>query len=324
MRFVIHWQNAMRDEYAALIKNNTRTLVPRPTDTNIICSMRLFRHKYHSDGTLSHYKACLVANGSTQLKGVDVDETFSPVVKLGTIHTVLSLASSRHWPVHQFDVKSAFLHGDISETVYIHQPLGFQDSLHLDYVCLLQRSLYGLKQALRVWFQQFASYITRVGFHHSPCDSSIFIYRQGMDTAYLLLHVDDIGCSYLKRSMLLRFLSGLSLAGSLQYLTFTRPDISYAVQQIEMVVHYSEIDFSAEAEYRGVVNVVAETCWLHNLLRELHTPVSSTAFVYCANANAIYLSCNPVQHRRTKHIEIDIHFVHDFVVAGQVRVLYVC
>ncbi|GJR92139.1 ribonuclease H-like domain-containing protein [Tanacetum coccineum] len=147
-----NWQNAMRDEYTALIKNKTWTLVPRPPDTNIVRCMWLFRHKYMADGTLSRYKARLVANGSTQLEGVDVDETFSPVVKPGTIRTVLSLAASRHWPIHQLDVKNAFLHGDLSETVYMHHPPGFWDFVHPDYVCLLQLSLYGLKQAPRAWF----------------------------------------------------------------------------------------------------------------------------------------------------------------------------
>ncbi|GJS27727.1 ribonuclease H-like domain-containing protein [Tanacetum coccineum] len=186
-----------------------------------------------------------------------------------------------------------------------------------------------------------------------------------------------------------------SLAGSLQYLTFTRPDISYAVQQVCLHMHdprephfsalkrilryvrgtldyglqlfsssttslvaYSDADWagcpttrrstsgycvflgnnllswsakrqptlsrsSAEAEYRGVANAVAETCWLRNLLRELHTPLSSATLVYCDNVSAVYLSSNPVQHQRTKHIEIDIHFVRDLVAAGQVRVLHV-
>ncbi|GKF87715.1 ribonuclease H-like domain-containing protein, partial [Tanacetum coccineum] len=101
------------------------TLVPRPLDTNIVRCMWLFRHKYLADGTLSRYKARLVANGSTQLEGVDVDETFSLVVKPGTIRTVLSLDASRHWLIHQLDVKNAFLHGDLSKTVYMHQPPGF-------------------------------------------------------------------------------------------------------------------------------------------------------------------------------------------------------
>ncbi|GJV19173.1 ribonuclease H-like domain-containing protein [Tanacetum coccineum] len=80
---------------------------------------------------------------------------------------------------------------------------------------------------------------------------------------------------------------------------------------------------SAEAEYHGVVNAVAEACWLWNLLCELHTPLSSTTLVYCDNVGVVYLSSNPVQHQRTKHIEIDIHFVRDLVIVGQVRVLHV-
>ncbi|GJS23513.1 ribonuclease H-like domain-containing protein [Tanacetum coccineum] len=306
-----NWQNAMRDEYSALIKNRTWVLVPRPTDTNIVRCMWLFRHKHLADGTLSRYKARLVANGSTQLEGVDVDETFSPVVKPGTIQTVLSLAASRHWPIHQLDVKNAFLHGDLSETVYMHQPPGFRDSKYPDHVCLLQRSLYGLKQAPRAWFQRFASYITRVGFHSSRCDSSLFIYKHEPDTAYLLLYVDDIVLTASSQPLLQRIIASLhqefsmtnlgslnyflgisvtrdssrmffsqkkyvveilerahmancnpyrtpvdtesklgndgdpvsnpnlyrSLAGFLQYLTFTRPDISYAVQQVCLHMH---------------------------------------------------------------------------------------
>ncbi|GJR22292.1 ribonuclease H-like domain-containing protein [Tanacetum coccineum] len=86
-----NWQNDMCHEYHDLIKNNTWTLVPRPIDTNVVHYMWLFRHKYHADGTLSRYKARLVANGSTQIEGIDVDETFSPVVKPDTIWTVLSM-----------------------------------------------------------------------------------------------------------------------------------------------------------------------------------------------------------------------------------------
>ncbi|GJS75506.1 ribonuclease H-like domain-containing protein [Tanacetum coccineum] len=92
-----NWQNAMCDEYHALIKNETWTLVPRPTNTNIVRCMWLFRHKYHADDILSHYKARLVANGSTQLEGIDADETFSPVVKqdLGSFNYFLGISVKR-------------------------------------------------------------------------------------------------------------------------------------------------------------------------------------------------------------------------------------
>ncbi|GJR63860.1 integrase, catalytic region, zinc finger, CCHC-type containing protein [Tanacetum coccineum] len=80
---------------------------------------------------------------------------------------------------------------------------------------------------------------------------------------------------------------------------------------------------SAEAEYLGVVNAIAETSWIRNLLRKLHTPLFTTTLVYYDNVSAVYMSANPVQHQRTKHIEIDIHFVRDKVAAGHVRVLHV-
>nr|GFB75512.1 ribonuclease H-like domain-containing protein [Tanacetum cinerariifolium] len=83
-------------------------------------------------GTLCHYKARVVANGSTQVASIDVDETFSLVVKSSTIQIVLSLATSRHWSVYQLNVKNAFLHGDLSETVYMSQPPGFQNPTHPD------------------------------------------------------------------------------------------------------------------------------------------------------------------------------------------------
>ncbi|GJX62191.1 ribonuclease H-like domain-containing protein [Tanacetum coccineum] len=315
----------------------TWTLVPRPPDVNVVWCMWLFRHKYLADGTLSRYKARLVANGSTQLEGIDVDETFS------------------------------------------------------------LRSLYGLKQAPRAWFQRFASYITRVGFHQSRCDSSLFIFHQGKDTAYLLLYVDDIVLTTSSSNLLHRIIRSLhqefamtglgslnyflgiyvtrdssgmflsqkkyaveileracmvncnpsrtpidtesklgtigdvvsdptlyrSLAGSLQYLTFTRPDISYAVQQVCLHMHYvcdwagcpttrrptlgyyvflgnnllswstkrqpTLSRSSAEAEYHGVANAVVETCWLRNLLHELHTLLSSATLVYCDNVRVLHV-----------------------------------
>ncbi|GJT88031.1 ribonuclease H-like domain-containing protein [Tanacetum coccineum] len=157
-----------------------------------------------------------------------------------------------------------------------------------------------------------------------------------------------------------------SLAGALQYLTFTRPDLSYAVQQVclymndlrdphftalkrilryvrdtidhGLQLHVSSLSLlhtlmliglvtlsrsSVETEYHGVVNVVAETVWLRNLLLELHAPLSTATIVYCDNVSVVYLSTNPVQHQRTKHTEIDIHFVRDYVASGQVRVLHV-
>ncbi|GJR27216.1 ribonuclease H-like domain-containing protein [Tanacetum coccineum] len=137
----VNWQNAIRDEYNALIKNSTLTLVPRPPEVNVVWCMWLFRHKYLADGTLSRYKAWLVANGSTQLEGVDVDETFSPVVKPGTIRTVLSLATSRHWRVHQLDVKNAFYMGIYQRWFTCINLLDFR-ILHILIMCACSSALF--------------------------------------------------------------------------------------------------------------------------------------------------------------------------------------
>ncbi|GKC64977.1 ribonuclease H-like domain-containing protein [Tanacetum coccineum] len=108
-----------------------------------------------------------------------------------------------------------------------------------------------------------------------------------------------------------------SLVGALQYLTFTRLDLSYGVQQ------YTLSHSSTKAEYRGVANAVVETSWLHNIFQELHSPLHSATVVYCDNVSAVYLSSNRMQHQHMKHIEIDIHFVQGQVAIGQVHVLHV-
>ena len=108
------------------------------------------------------------------------------------MRTVLSLALSRSWPVHQLDVKNAFLYDTLSETVYCSQPAEFVDSSHLDMVCRLNKSLYGLKQAPRAWYSRFVTFLLTLGFTEAKSDTSLFIYRSGDETAYLLLYVDDI------------------------------------------------------------------------------------------------------------------------------------
>jgi hypothetical protein len=189
-----HWRRAMEEEYAALLANHTWDLVPCPPGTNVVTGKWLFRHKLTSDGSLDRYKARWVFRGFTQRPGLDYDETFSPVVKFATVRAVLSLALSRDWAIHQLDVKNAFLHGTLMETVYCSQPTGFVDADRPDLVCRLNRSLYGLEQAPQAWYSRFASYLASIDFVEAKSDTSLFIYRCGDDTVYLLLYVDDI-CS---------------------------------------------------------------------------------------------------------------------------------
>ncbi|GJT06025.1 ribonuclease H-like domain-containing protein [Tanacetum coccineum] len=256
-----NWKKAMLDEYNALITNGTWVLVPRPANVNVVRSMWFFKHKFHANGSLSRYKARLITNGCSQQQGIDCDDTFSPVVKPATIRTVLSLAVLRAWPIHQLDVKNAFLYGYISETVYMHQPSGFADLAHPDYVCHFQRSLYGLKQASRAWFQRFASYATRVCLYmhdprkpHLAALKRILRYVHGTLDHGLRLHVSTTTqlTAYTDANRAGCPITRWSTSG---YCVFLRDDLLSWSAKRQVTLLRS----SAEAEYRGVANVVAET-----------------------------------------------------------------
>lgn len=139
------------------------------------------------------------------------------MVNLATIHTILSLSITNQWPIKQLDVKNAFLHNHLQEIVYMHQPPSFQDPSKPNHVCLLQRPLYGLKKAPRAWFHRFSMFISRLGFVHIRCDSSLFIYRHGSHTACLLLYVDDIVLTGSSTPLLSQTVATLSVEFSLTY-----------------------------------------------------------------------------------------------------------
>ncbi|XP_019181985.1 PREDICTED: uncharacterized protein LOC109177138 [Ipomoea nil] len=126
------------------------------------------------------------------MAGQDFFETFSPVVKPTTIWVLLSLAVSRGWTIRQFDVHNAFLNGNLAEMVYMKQPPSYEDKATSDHLCLLQRSLYVLKQASQPWFNQLHSFLVSVGFTPSKTVVSLFIYTRDSVQLYLLMYVDDI------------------------------------------------------------------------------------------------------------------------------------
>jgi hypothetical protein len=134
----------------------------------------------------------LVAKGFKQRYGLDYEDTFSPVVKIATIRTVLSLAVSRGWCLRQLDVKNAFLHGVLEEEVYMRQPPGFENPHAPDFICKLDKALYGLKQAPRAWYSKLSSKLCNLGFIPSKADISLFLYNKSGISIYVLVYVDDI------------------------------------------------------------------------------------------------------------------------------------
>ena len=166
-----HWFKAMADEFDALKRNGTWSLVPLPPGRQPIGCKWVFRVKQNPDGSVHKLKARLVAKGFHQQIGFDYSETFSPVVKPATIRVVLTLALTRRWIIRQLDVNNAFLNGVLNEEVYMTQPEGFSTGSTL--VCKLHKALYGLKQAPRAWFERLAAALHKFGFIGSKCDPSV-------------------------------------------------------------------------------------------------------------------------------------------------------
>ena len=136
---------AMQEEMESLQKNNTYELVKLPEGRKALRNKWVYKLKKDGRGDLVKYKARLVVKGFGQKKGIDFDEIFSPVVKLSSIRIILGLATNQDLEIEQLDVKTAFLHGDLEEEIYMQQPEGFEDKRKEDLVCKLKKSLYGLK-----------------------------------------------------------------------------------------------------------------------------------------------------------------------------------
>ncbi|CAL1400615.1 unnamed protein product [Linum trigynum] len=186
------WDNSMTEEIYALHANHTWDMVPRPPlSVPVIGSRWVYTIKVRPDGSIERFKSRVVAQGFCQEYGIDFEETFAPVAKMVTVRALLTVASIRGWPLFQLDVKNAFLHGELKETVYMEPPPGYTFG-EPGQVCLLRRSLYGLKQAPRAWFDKFHSTILALGFEQSLNDPSMFTRSSSRGLVVLLLYVDDM------------------------------------------------------------------------------------------------------------------------------------
>lgn len=462
------WKSAMVEEMNALQKNSTWEMVLLPPGKRTVGCKWVYSLKFRADGAVDRYKARLVAKGYTQTYGIDYQETFAPVAKMNTVRVILSLAVNLDWPLRQFDVKNAFLHGDLTEEVYMDPPPGFTPPE--GNVCKLKKALYGLKQSPRAWFGRLSCSMKRYGFKQALADYTLFYKRDGHDITILIVYVDDMIVtgsnpseieklrSHLTKEFEMKDLGtlkyflgievsrsqqelilsqrkyvldllaetsmsacvpvdtpievnhGLSiypdqiptnkeryqrLVGKLIYLTHTRPDLSYAVSVVSQFMHnpseqhmsavnrilaylksspgkgilyskeghldimgYTDSDFagsrldrkstsgyvsfvggnlvtwrskkqnvvslsSAEAEYRALHHATTELTWLKLLLSELGFGPDKPMLLFCDNTAAIKIANNPVQHDRTKHVELDRNYIKDNLDSKNIEVPYI-
>lgn len=465
------WKLAVQEEMNALIANDTWEVGDLPQGKKTVGCKWVFTVKFKADGSVERYKARLVAKGFTQTYGIDYHETFAPVAKMNSIRVLLSLAVHSNWPLFQLDVKNAFLNGDLEEEVFMDLPPGFEGKGGKEKVCKLKKSLYGLKQSPRAWFERFGKVIKSHGYSQGQADHTMF-YRHtgGGKVAILIVYVDDIiltgddndeierlkkilakefeikdlgnlkyflgmefarskkGIFVSQRKYVLDLLgeTGLlgckaaetpiepnlklepaktekvinreqyqRLVGKLLYLSHTRPDIAFATSVVSQFMHspgpdhfdavyrilrylkgtpgkgllfgahgnlqveiYTDADWagsitdrrstsgyctfvggnlvtwrskkqnvvarsSAEAEFRAVAHGICEALWIKRLLEELKVTSSLPMKLYCDNKAAIAIAHNPVLHDRTKHVEVDKHFIKEKIDSGVICLPYV-
>jgi hypothetical protein len=180
----------MKEEMESMAKNQVCDLVDLREKVVAIGCKWVYKTKRDASGNVERYKARLVAKSFTQKEGIDYHETFSPVSKNDSFRIIMALVAHFDLELHQMDVKTAFLNGDLEEEVYMKQLEGFDDNTQK--ACKLNKSIYGLKQASCQWYIKFHKVITSFGFIENFVDQCIYLKVSGSKVMLLVLYVDDI------------------------------------------------------------------------------------------------------------------------------------
>jgi transposase InsO family protein len=183
------WKEAMDEEIRSLQQNNTWSLVDLPPGRKVLRGRWVYKLKRGPQGEIIRYKARWVVKGYEQQYGIDYDQTFAAAVKPAAFRPIFALATKHDLEIEQMDVKTAFLHGKIEETIYVEQPTGYEQK---GKVCLLKKGLYGLKQSPRMWYKTLHDFLVENGFHRTQADHSVFVTDDGINGLIVTVYVDDL------------------------------------------------------------------------------------------------------------------------------------
>jgi hypothetical protein len=216
------WIIAMKEELNNFTQNEVWSLVERPKQ-NVIGTKWVFRNKQDEHGVVTRNKARLVAQGFTQVEGLDFGETYAPIARLESIRILIAYATNHDFKLYQMDVKSAFLNGPLQELVYVEQLPGFEDPRKPNHVFLLNKVLYGLKQAPRAWYECLKDFLLKNGFEIANADSTLFTRKVNNELFVCQIYVDDIifgstnekFCEEFSKVMMNRF--EMSMMGELKF-----------------------------------------------------------------------------------------------------------
>ncbi|GJS53541.1 retrotransposon protein, putative, unclassified [Tanacetum coccineum] len=301
-------------------------------------------------------KTRLVAKGYKQEEGIDFEESFAPVARLEAVRMFIAYAAHKNITIFQMDVKTAFLNGPLKEEVYVSQPEGFIDPEFPDHVYRLKKALYSLKQAPRAWYDKLSSFLIEHGFTKGIIDPTLFTRRHGEDILLVQVYVDDIIFGLTNPDFSKRFANlmknnfEMSMMGELKFFLglqvhqsprgiFINADhagckddcksTSGGVQFLGgKLVSWSskKQDYTAmstaKAEYVSLSACCAQVIWMRTQLLDYGFKYNRIP-MYCDSKSAIAISCNPVQHSKTKHIDIRYHFIKEHVERGTVEIYFV-
>ncbi|GJT80951.1 retrovirus-related pol polyprotein from transposon TNT 1-94 [Tanacetum coccineum] len=284
--------------------------VPNPMDTTIIGTKWIFRNKLDENGVVSRNKARLVAQGYNQQEGIDYDKTYAPVARLESIRILLAYACALDFKLFQMDVKSAFLNGFINEEVYVAQPSGFIDFAKPNHVYRLKKALYGLKQAPKAWYDRLKAFLIKHDYTMGMVDNTLFTKKKDPNLIIVQIYVDDIifgstcqeMCDDFAKIMHDEF--EISMMGELNFF------LGLQIKQLEDGIFLNQLKYIKEMLKKFRLKDS----------KPMKTPISTETKLTKDVEGAIDLSKNPVQHSRTKHIEIRHHFLRDNVQKGNISI----
>ncbi|XP_059650617.1 cysteine-rich receptor-like protein kinase 42 [Cornus florida] len=315
----------MDEEMQSLYMNQTWKLVQLPKEKMAIGCKWVYTKKEGSSGQDSvRFKARLVAKGYAQKEGIDYNEVFSPVVKHSSIRILLALVAQFDLELAQVDVRTAFLHGDLEEEIYISQPNGFKVAGKENWVYKLKKSLYGLKQSPRQWYKRFDQFMKRQQYTRSHFNHCVYFrkLRDGL-FVYLLLYVDDmliasknkVEIDKLKIQLSTEFeMKDLGEAKKILGMEIKRDRMKDTVclsqkQYLKKVLHQFDVGLKFERDDRLGQHLVGYVD--SDYAGDLDKRRSTIGYVFT-------LVKGLVHHSRTKHIDVRFHFVYEILDEGDI------
>nr|GEY78938.1 hypothetical protein [Tanacetum cinerariifolium] len=326
------WIESMQEELHQFDRLDVWELVDKPLCKNIINMKWLWKNKRDEENTIIRNKSRLVAKGYAQKEGVDFEESFAPVARLEAVRLFIAYVAYKSFTVYQMDVKTAFLYGPLKEEVYVNQPDGFVDPYHLDKVYRLKKALYGLKQAPRAWYDELSNFLVSKGFSKGSIDPTLFITKHRGDILLVQIYVDDIIFDSTNTNLSKRFEKlmhsnfEMSMMGELKFFLGIQIHQSLHGIFINQAKYAQEILIKHGMTSCDSVGTPMATKHLDADLSG--TPIDQTKYRSMVGAlmyltATIAISCNPVQHSRTKHIDVRYHFIKEKVEKGIVELFFV-